>query len=202
MNIKNIYSGFRGIVRWSIVDKLSKSVVDTGQTDNTVLYSGADILAKLVGGNTNYQPKFMGFIFGNDPNPMFTESIPRAQTWSSIGSELQGRNCNILVVPVTSPSYSVDKSQYVDATYNNNIVTLTGVTDSSDGEYAFAGAGYKDALDDRDRVYGALLLAKVRNSSGVFTYVPFSRVSLRRKGVYPEIVPGFALCAMWDVIFY
>jgi hypothetical protein len=196
------YGGFRGQIRYGLVRKgLDKPEITT--VSNRILYAGADILAKMMGGDDNYRPKYIGFLFGAQSSPLFNDVPDRGQTWQDIATELNGTNCNILVVPVVNTySYGVDASYAADAAYQHNLVTITAVSDSSGGEYAFSGAAYKSVMEDNDTVYHALLLAKYRGPSGSQVYMPFSRASLKKSGTYPRVMPGWALSLMWDIIFY
>ena len=169
---------------------------------NIITYTAADIMARLVGGDTTYIPKYFGFIYGTTATPGLTEPITsRNQTWLDLGTELSTVNKgNILISPLASiPGYAVDAPTGVSSTiYTGNAVTLSAHTGTR-LEYGFAAGTYADPIADADYIYHCMLLTRIVVGSTI-TYLPFSRVSLL-SGTYPQKPAGMELALFWQITF-
>jgi hypothetical protein len=155
----------------------------------------------MLGGDTEYIPGYMGFVYGEVASPTLTEPpTSRVQTWDSIGTELAdpGVAGNVLIAPLSSgPSYSVDGSEDY---YSNNAVTLTAHS-GSPLEYGFpTSSPYADDLEDGDYFYHALILTRIVNGSTI-QYLPFARVTLYDTS-YPQKLAGFELALFWQVSYF
>ena len=191
----------RGEVTSRFINVKTGETFGPAQRHNVITYSAADIMAKLIGGYTEYTPAYMGFIYGTstsvDPQPA-DPSVTRDHTWSTIASQMAAAGTNILVTPVISnPTISIDGDYYT-----GNAITLRGQT-SARTEYAFPTASpYAGELidDGSDVMFQALLITRLVSGS-VITYIPFARVSLAVGSVYQTKPAGFELALDWQVSF-
>ena len=173
---------------------------------NLTAYIAGDILARLLGGDTDFQPKHMGFIYnetGTAPSGFDDPVLARQITWASLGTELAdvggSDGCNVLISPLAAgPGYAVDG----DATfYTGNSVTLTAHSGTR-LEYGFTtGSPYADALSDGDYMLQALLLNR-QEAAGVLTYRPFARVSLKAAGVFPQKPANLEMAVYWSISIF
>ena len=171
---------------------------------NLTTYTGADIMAKLIGGNTEYVPAYMGFIYGatGTPGSAF-DSTPtsRVVTWDSLSTELSDAAVtgNILISPFSSsPLYAVDGSTLY---YTGNSVQLNAHTGTRTAYGFTTAAPYSDELADSDYIWHALILSKVVTGSTT-TYYPFARVNLSSGGSYPQKPANFELAVYWDISIF
>lgn len=169
---------------------------------NIITYAAADIMAKMLGGESAYVPGYMGFVYGTTPTPgtdLVEPPTSRVQTWSGIGAELAGITGNVLISPLAAgPSYAVDGSS---SYYANNAVTLTAHSGSR-LEYGFPTVSpYQIAFADGDYIYQAMLITRLV-SGNTKTYLPFARVSLAETGVYPQKVTGYELALFWQISYF
>jgi hypothetical protein len=171
-----------------------------------ITYSAADIMAKILGDDSSYVPRYMGFVYGTNASATLADpESTRVHTWDSIATELAGvtGKANVLISPLaTSPGYSVDPvgSSY----YENNAVTVAAHTGSR-LEYAFSttGSTYAAELQDdgTDAMFQAMLLTRLVDGNTI-TYIPFSRVSLDISGTYPLKPTGWELSIFWQITYF
>lgn len=195
----------RGDIKWQFTSKDVELPIHA--KSNVITYSAADIMARLVGGDTNYIPKHIGFMYGADataaalPEPdSLPANIKRKHKWANVTLDTAAVNANILIAPlVLNPAWSVDGDTDI---YNGNAVTVAGFT-GTHLEYAFPtdGATYAAAIGDLSPAYfyQALLLTRQVSGSNI-TYIPFARVSLK-DGTYPAKPTGFDLSLFWTITF-
>lgn len=170
---------------------------------NVITYTAADIMARLLGGDTSYIPGYMGFIYGASGTPgaaLIEPPTSRTQTWTSLATELAdpGVTGNVLISPLSSgSSYSVDG---LTSTYNGNAVTLTAHSGSR-LEYGFpTSVPYAVALADGDYFYHAMLITRLVSGSAI-TYLPFARVTLKGAS-YPQKLVGYELALFWQISYF
>ena len=196
------FPNYKGIVSWGYTRDTEH--IALGSVNNTITYSGADIMAKLLGGNQQFKISHMGFIFGAVSDPLFTLSPARSSSWTGLSTELQGDGrYNILVTPIaTAPTYFKNKTMFPEAEYEYNTVTFSGASSDSI-ETAFKNGGaYKPSLEDGDYIYHTVLLANMKTLTGEYDFKVFARGSLLKDGVYPQKIKGWGVSVQWDVIFY
>ena len=194
----------RGYVHGYVYNPKTGEKIFTISHRNIITYSAADIMAHMLGGDTNYIPKYMGFVYGANITPgaaLIEPPVSRVQTWSGIGSELAdvGVTGNVLIAPMAAgPAYAIDGN---DTYYTSNAVTLAAHSGSR-LEYGFATAApYQNALADGDYFYQALLVTRLVNGT-TKTYLPFARVSLAESGVYPQKIAGYELALFWQISYF
>jgi hypothetical protein len=193
----------KGEIEWGYV-KEDGIIVPSGHAHNTISYNGADIMAKLLGGDISYFPKYMGFIFGNNTNPLLSSNIGRVQDWGGVLSEVSSLGAsNILITPITiNPSYAVDTQNTATTNYRNNIITFTGITGAVSGaEYGLLGPSAK-TLENNDSFYHILLMARIKQVNYAPTYIVYSRATLMENSVYPKKIGGWQLGVNWSITFY
>jgi len=172
---------------------------------NLITFTGADLMARVLGGQSEYAPGYMGFIYGGTfANPAGLNDLSsRIQTWSAIGAELAQVDVvgNVLVAPISyAPSISVDGDAEA---YAGNMVSF--VTHSGNVlEYGFPtsppDSPYSDALADGDYFYHAMLLSRVIVNN-VVQYYPFARVTLELGAGFPQKPAGWNLALFWDITY-
>jgi hypothetical protein len=159
-------------------------------------------MARLVGGDILYLPKYVGFIYGTTATPSIVDPITsRVQTWTDLGVELASvGKANILITPFASiPDYTVDAAANLPASiYAGNAVTVSAHTGTR-MEYGFTPGTYADPLADSNYLYHCMLLARLVNGSTI-TYLPYARVSLLGSS-YPQKPVGMELAIFWTITF-
>jgi hypothetical protein len=194
----------RGSVRGHLIDLDTGERQDEFEIKNVTTYAGADVMARLLGGDTRYAPGYMGFIYGPTNAPTAALEQPptsRIVTTASLDTELAnaGVGGNVLVSPLSAgPGYAIDGSA---SNYSGNSVTLTAHSGTR-LEYIYPViAPYSDELTDLDYFWQALLLTRLVEGTTV-TYLPFARVSLKVGGVFPQKPVNFELALYWDISIF
>jgi hypothetical protein len=173
--------------------------------DNVITYSGADIMARILGNDTEYVPKHIGFMYGAsataptlvDPN-LLPEATRRVHPWTTITADVEDATANILVTPLILNAGFASSS----SVYTGNVATVAAFTGTR-FEYAFpiTGGTYAPELQDGFYFYQAIFLnRRVINNNIIYT--PFSRVTLRNDGgTYDAKPAGFELSLYWTITF-
>lgn len=187
---------------------------------NTLSYASAGAVAAAYGGDTSLVPRYIGFIYGDDPSPTELASLSdRDMSWSDVGAEMRRIGGNILVsrfssVPElsTNPGYedSNDSNDSNDAgpRYNGNAVTFRACTRSgAAGTYAFdtsTGSGFAGEFGDGMYLYHAVLLGdgRCRRCQDEREYVVLARVSLAKGGSFRMKPEDYELSLDWKVTFF
>jgi hypothetical protein len=189
----------RGSVRWRWYNGDGKSVRGPYFQNNQLTYRCGDVLARVLGGDASYAPRYVGFIYGDVADPVLAAPAVRDVTWATLASELADvAHANMQIAPITlAPSYVVDGS--ADTYYGNGVIFSAHTTTGASGVYGFSLAEpYDGVLGVGDYLYHAVLLAKPSTS-----YIPVARVSLAETGVpYAQKPEGFELALEWQVSFY
>lgn len=191
-----------GIVRGHFFNPVTGETRNDFVRKNITTYSAADITAKLLGGESQYAPKYMGFIYGTTSSPGLADpdSPPeRNQPWEDIQSEVLAINKgNILVAPLSSvPVFSVDGGSDI---YSHNSLELVAHS-GSEAEYAFSGSAYAGDFIAGNYVYHGLILTKLTQGSSV-TYIPYARVTLNDGGYPTKPSGGWELALFWSISIY
>ena len=194
----------RGRISGQFVDRLTGRTTPRFEINNIITYTAADIMARLVGGDVQYRPEYMGFIYGTKAAPGITDPITsRVQNWTDLAAELAPVNkANVLIAPyASSPGYTVDAAAGLPAgIYAGNAVTVSGHTGTA-LEYGFtAGGTYASPVADGDYLYHAMLISRLVSGSTI-TYLPFARVSLKVGAAYPRKPVGMDLSLFWSVVY-
>jgi len=173
------------------------------ETTNVITYTAGDIMARILGGESDYVPGYMGFIYGETGSPgaaLIEPPTSRVQTWDGLSAELADGAVggNILISPLAAgPSYSIDGSS---SYYAGNAVTLTAQSGSR-LEYGFPSSSpYANELEDGDYYWHAMILTRLVSGSTI-TYLPFARVTLKDTS-YPQKPVGFELALFWQISYF
>ncbi|MFC1453598.1 hypothetical protein ACFLQL_00270 [Verrucomicrobiota bacterium] len=195
--------GIKGSIKADFVDSKGNRI-PLVKKSNVITYSGADLMARAIGDDTDYIPRHMGFLYGGTLAPALTDpadlpaATKRIHTWDVITNDASSITANVLVAPlVLAPSWESSA-----AVYAGNMVTISSFTGAF-LEYAFPTAvPFADEVDTISPVYfyHALLLNRRTVGSSVI-YTPFARVSLADSGVFREKPAGFELAIYWTLEF-
>jgi hypothetical protein len=176
---------------------------------NVVVYTAADLLAKLAAGMTGAAPQHIGFLYGESATPpSLTDpaALPlatrRVHPWTQIQSDVAANTANVIICPLVMPA-SVALDADSDASYYTaNAVTFTSHTGAFT-EYAFSTSSgtYAGTLDSLANVYfyHAILLNRVQVGETI-TYIPFARVALET-APFTAKAANRELAIYWDVVF-
>lgn len=191
----------RGFVRGYYVDG-NGGRYDLFSRPNQLSYACADAMAQLMGGNVNYAPGYIGFIYGTDSSPAdLTDPTLRTQSWTNLTAELKAIGGNVQISPLTmTPSVMLDGSS---TEYSANSTVFTAHTMSGvGGVYGMPlAAPFAGVLTTNSYLYHAVLLVKL--NTGSISYVPVARVTLGTAGgVYSAKPDGFELALDWKISFF
>lgn len=192
----------KGRVRGHFIKPSTGEIRGEFSVSNVITYGAADIMARLLGGDQQYRPAYMGFVYGpTEPVALVDPPTSRTQNWAGIGAELalSGNDGNVLIAPFAAgPTYTVDG---LATTYTANAVTLTAQTGAR-LEYGFPNAApYATELVDGDYFWHAMLLTRIVRGNTI-EYIPFARVTLKDSGAYPQKPAGFELALFWQVSYF
>jgi hypothetical protein len=193
----------RGRIYGYMYNPLTGEKRDHFAIHNVITYTAADIMARLVGGDTQYIPGYMGFIYGSNASPggaLVEPPTSRQQTWTTLGSELSdaGVTGNVLITPLAAgAAYAVDgNSTY----YSGNEVTLTA-NSATRLEYGYqTSSPYAAELANGDYFYHVMIITRLVSGSTI-TYLPFARATLMEGSSYPQKSAGFEMAVYWPVSF-
>ena len=202
-NTERLANWAKGKVWGYFINPVTKETTKPFEIHNIISYTGADIMARLVGGDVSYFPQYVGFIYGTKAAPGITEPITsRIQTWTDLGTELAPvAKANVLITPFAStPTYSVDTTITTPGIYNGNAVTVSAHTGSR-LEYGFtAGATYDSPIADLSYLYHCMLITRLVSGSTI-TYLPYARMTLKVGASYPQKPVGMELAIFWTISF-
>jgi len=200
MYIKEKYLGTRGQVtaRW-VKGGNDQGVAYDGK--NIFTFNGADILAKLIGGDTNFIPNQIGFIYGPEASTMTNPSATRQHTWDSIASDVAAVGGNMIMSPIGNrPDFKVSGDP---TRYNHNLVTLVAISDPS-APLVFSGGSYasQPPQNPDDRFFQVVLISAVKKlGSSTPTYVPIARAQLDAGTSGLLVQQQSDLAVFWELIF-
>jgi hypothetical protein len=201
MQLKESYLGIRGHIKatWIRNKRADKKPAYDGK--NIFTFNGADVLAKLMGGDTNFIPNQIGYIYGPEAGSMTNPSATRQHTWDSIAADVAALGGNMILSPISScPSFRVDG----DVTrYNHNVVTLNAISDPS-ANLVFSGGTYatQPPQNPDDRFFQVVLISAVKKlGSTTPTYVPIARAQLDAGTSGLLVQQQSDLAVFWDLIF-
>ena len=207
----------RGDVVLSLVDPTGRVKIPFVARHNTLSYAAAGAVAAAYGGDTSLVPRYIGFVYGENPNPIgLAEPSNRDMTWDKIRSEMSEDNVcgNILVSRfIMAPELSTrpasgSNDMAEEGKYLKNAVTFRAVTRSgAAGEYAFdtsADSKFAGEFSDGKYLYHALLLGEVpcQRCADSKIYTPLARVSLMKGGSFRKKPSSYELALDWTVSFF
>lgn len=140
------YSGFFKIWKFDRNGNISLCI----DKKNTIMYAGADILAKLVGGNSNY--KISHLYLGYSLSPPTSQNVDKADPKFPVND---GNGC--LRIPIVLPViFSTD-----DISYQNNIVLFTCIINNPS---IYKMPGSVDLTEDCSFYTAGLVAATIANN--------------------------------------
>jgi len=169
-----------------------------GMTSNVITYRAADVLARLLAGDTSYTPKWIAFVYApqgqtfGDPDDA---QPPRQHTLTSIATEVQSNVGNAILARVQQ---TVEFQSTDVGNYEGNQHTLLAIVDPDEGSQMWSAAGYTSARPqvNSDKYHQVLLLAEPTPGN----YIPIARAPLGedRSG---ELVRSGQLAVFWSIQF-
>ena len=197
----NLTRWVKGRVHGYLINSVTGHKRDNFEINNVTTYAAADMMARMIGGDSSYVPGHMGFIYGATGTPGLTDPpISRVQTWDDLSDELADPSTvgNILITPMTAqPTYAVNGSS---SYYTGNDVTLVSHSGNRT-EYGFPlAAPYATDLIDGYYFYHAMLLNRRTVGSSII-YTPFARVSLKG-ATFPQKLANYELALFWSISIF
>ena len=177
---------------------------------NVITYTGADLLAEVMAGDSSSLPRHVGFLYGTAASPTLDDpdtmpaSTKRIHDWAKVTADATTTGGNVLVAPLAAlPSLTLDG----DSLYYTNNAAVFGAHTGAVLEYAFPTTGAVfaatipelDALTTPVYIYHVILLCRTQVGSTV-TYRPFARSAV---GTDPfEAKPAsFDFGVYWTISF-
>jgi hypothetical protein len=178
---------------------------------NVVAFSSADILARMVGGQFEWAPRYVGFIYAPSDYTGFTSpdsaAVPRNHSWDVVAADVLASAGNMVVSPVSKcAEYAVSADAAGMDYYECNKVTLHAVSASSAAP-VFSGGGYlmgAPYVDGASRVFfQAVLLARFPEAGASdFKYAVYARVQLGTAPAgQPMVGNGAEVSVQWPITF-
>jgi hypothetical protein len=181
----------KGLVRIFSFDPKTGKIKSIIEKQNLILYSGADVMAKCLSGNSNYAISSMFMEFKNLPSPSDSITPPAFDRTGGIGyySGLSSSlDTDYVRVPLVSmPDFDTSDALY----YNFNQATYFAISEGSTGVHGKTfGPGTNSA------VYGAALVATPEPAQPAQDVV-FSRVYSGVGKILKEA--GFEIGITWTI---
>lgn len=178
---------------------------------NQMSYSAADAVAAAYGGDASLVPRFIGFVYGEEANPVdLPTGQDRDMSWNTLKERLAVFGGNVQIAEFSvPPSLSVVSASPDDPAdrYSGNAVTFQACTRTGEAEYAFDTSGefgYATKMQAESRLYQVLLLGlkpgqECREEK---EYTILARASLARNNAYRKKPAEYELAVSWRVTFY
>jgi len=202
MNLQDIHDfGARGHIMGYQTSRTDGKSQLVSARPNVITYRAADLMAKMLGGETSYIPSHIGFIYAPVAKAFDNPASNRDQEWSAIELDIANQNGNMLLCPLTAaPVYGIDG---VQARYDNNVVTLGSMSDIA-APLVFSGNDFEmapPAISDFAFFQVVLVSRKYAPGSTIPQYIPFARAGLTA-GTDGIIVQNNAdLTVYWTISF-
>jgi hypothetical protein len=186
----------QGFVRLFSFDPATNLVKKVIESKNLVLYSGADIMARLLGGQSSYAVNTMYLEFKNLPlptDPIVNPSFTREDGIDYYNGLISSLDTDFLRVPlVVNPNITSS-----GVLYEGNQATFFGI---SEGSVGFHGKTFGPSVNSA--VYGAALIAAPDPLSQSEDLV-FSRYYAGSPGWTDKILAeaGFQIGVTWTIRF-
>lgn len=196
MKIEDQYPGFRGSISCGYIDPVTAEVIDDPlENSNSISYAAAGAMAHLVGGDFNWAPRFVGFIYGpSAPADPELSVDPRDQDLSIIAQDVAAVGGNMIVVPLlNNPAFASSGSS---ARYADNSVTRIALSDRNVIPH-WSGPGFKTTGPEAgvDQFWQAVMLCDPAHDRG---FRPFARAPI---GGGRPVLADFELSLFWNIIF-
>lgn len=182
-------------------ERTSGVTAPAGANHNVITYSAADIMARLLGGDTTYRPTYIGFIYALHGKAFVNPGVDRLQPWDDIASEVETQGGNMLLCPLSASAlYDLAGDTSL---YSTNKVVLSART-ALTSPLVFSGGGFtaiapQPGVDDYYQI--VLLARRYATGSTTPTYVPFARAGLTSGTTGIPVEANKDLVAYWDIRF-
>ena len=200
MNMRERYSAYSGRIRVARVELATGRWQPILRKSNVIVYQAADLMARMMAGQPEYRPNYVGFIYGPNLATMPDPAATRAHDMTTIETDIQAVVGNMIVSPLNSNAgVSVDGDP---ARYAGNRATLGAISDSS-SSLVFTGPLYDpNPPAGTDNYFQVALLNRIlAPGSPTPTYRLFARSALSGIVGLP-VQPGYELSIVWDVSFF
>lgn len=181
-----------GHLRLFSFDKASKEIVKLVEIRNLILYGGADILALLIGGQSDYKLRTMYLEFQNlaDPSdPITPPTFGRGDGISYYNGLISSPDRDFIRISLgVSPSFNTSGADYL-----NNITTFFG---QSEGTVGFHGKPFGEASNSA--IFGAALVASP-DTEDQSKDIVFSRAYSGIDKILKQA--GFEIGVTWSIRF-
>jgi len=190
--------GISGHIRAVWTDPVTGRKVEGWACDkpNVILYSAADIVARLVAGDTEVVPAFVGYVYAplanSVPNPSL-DAIPRHYDWTDILDNIAtvGVDGDMVISPISStPLRTASSDSYV-----GNTVTFGAMSDRTATPVRGTGAP-----TIADKYFQVVLLSRVFEL-GTPVYIPFAYTQLAAGNGGIQVLADMELTVYWTISF-
>lgn len=165
---------------------------------NVILYSAADILARLVSGDAEVAPGFVGYVYAPNtasvPNPA-SDPAPRHFDWSDILGNIIPVSGNMVISPITTTPRIVPSS----GDYAGNMATFSAMSDSTAAPVVVTDP---PSLGPQvtDKYFQVVLLSRVFEL-GTPVYIPFAYTQLAAGNDGVAVLANMELTVYWTISF-
>jgi len=138
---------------------------------NVVLYSAADVSAKLLAGYTEYVPRYVGFVYAPNSSSFTDPGTNRAYTWQDIANTIKAQSGNMILRPLL-----YERSfEATDNNYTGNKVIFSSATDKNT-DPLFTGTGYESTSPQpsSDSYFQVVLISNP--SAGIYIPVAYAQL--------------------------
>lgn len=142
------------------------------QRKNVIVYKAADILAKILAGDTSYIPNRIGFIYAAASKSFDNPGSDRNNNWGTITDSVSANNGNIILCPLSAPTFSVIGDSDI---YSHNTVTFSAMSDKNATRVFSGGAFDNNPPASGKKYFQVVLLSRIYPSGGnVPSYMPYA----------------------------
>jgi len=165
---------------------------------NVILYSAADIVARLVAGDSEVVPGFVGYIYAplaaSVPNPA-SDPAPRHYSWSDILGNIVPVAGNMVISPITTSPLITASS----VSYAGNTVTFSAMSDAT-ADPVIVTDPPSPGPQITDKYFQVVLLSRYFDL-GTPKYIPFAYTQLAAGNGGIEVLANMELTVYWTISF-
>jgi hypothetical protein len=173
---------------------------------NLIAFGAADVLARVLAGETALRPSYVGFLYGAAASPpdivdpdTLSGDARRAIRLSDLRDACQANSANIAVAALTGPPAAFLAPGTDGDRYARNTVHYSAHTGMvSEHLFPLGTGGFAAALSDLETAYVYQVVLLSREPSG--TFLPFA---ISQLGVAPFVAraAGREQAVLWDIEF-
>lgn len=189
--------GITGHIRAVWTDKITgREVAVACDKANVILYTAADIVARLVSGDVEVVPGFVAYVYATSGTSVLnpaSDAVPRHYDWADIRANVVLAGGDMVISPITTtPRIAASSSDYA-----GNTVTFSAMSDAT-ATPVIDPVHAKPAVTDK--YFQVVLLARVF-SGGVATYIPFAYTQLAAGNDGIIVLADSELTVYWTISF-